>query len=133
MLGDYKKLPQTLVDILDKILDKTKNCDICMLNLAINYGGRAEIIRAVSRAVKEQISIDCEEDFEKLLYSSGLPPLDFVIRTSGELRISNFMLWQMAYSELYFTPTLWPDFSPQELQLALINYQRRKRRFGKVN
>ncbi len=132
VLGDYTKLPDNLVTTIDEIITKTQNCNTCLLNLAINYGGRNEIVRAVNYAIKQNKHIDSEEEFEKLLYSVDLPPLDFVIRTSGEMRISNFMLWQMAYSELYFTKTLWPDFSPQELQLALINYQRRKRRFGKV-
>lgn len=132
ILGDYRKLPENLVKTLDEILVKTADCKTARLNLAINYGGRDEILRAVNKAIKDNKEIISEQDFEKLLYSSDLPPLDFVIRTSGELRLSNFMLWQMAYSELYFTKTLWPDFSPQELQLALINYQRRKRRFGKV-
>lgn len=131
--GDYTKLPQDIVASLDRILDKTKSCSTRKLNLAINYGGRNEILRAVNKAIADgKTNID-EREFESLLYSNELPPLDFVIRTSGEMRLSNFMLWQMAYSELYFTRTLWPDFSPKELQLALINFQRRKRRFGNVN
>jgi len=131
--GDYTKLPNNLVESIDKILTKTKSCDKRMLNLAINYGGRDEIMRAVNKAIEQGKTSLTENEFEKLLYSCEMPPLDFVIRTSGEMRLSNFMLWQIAYSELYFTRTLWPDFSPKELQAALIDYQHRRRRFGNVN
>jgi len=130
--GDYTKLPPNLVESIERIVLKTQNCSSRIVNLAINYGGRDEIIRAVNEILKtEQENISAVE-FEKWLYSNMLPPLDFVIRTSGEMRISNFMLWQMAYSELYFTKTLWPDFSPKELEIALIDFERRRRRFGNV-
>ncbi len=130
--GDYTKLPSELVESIDRVIEKTKDCSSRIVNLAINYGGRDEIIKAVNEILKTEKKNVSIEDFEKQLYSSQLPPLDFVIRTSGEMRISNFMLWQMAYSELYFTKTLWPDFSNKELELALINFERRKRRFGNV-
>ena len=130
--GDYTKLPENLSNAIASIVEKTKDCNKRILNLAINYGGRDEIVRAVNLALKEKRESVTTQEFEKLLYAQELPPLDFVIRTSGEMRLSNFMLWQIAYSELYFTRTLWPDFSPKELERALIDYQRRKRRFGNI-
>ncbi len=130
--GDYTRLPQDLVNSIENIVKKTKDCDKFTLNLAINYGGRDEILRAVNEAVKLGKPINSAEEFKKLLYSSDLPDPDFVIRTSGEMRVSNFMLWQMAYSEFYFTKTYWPAFSKKDLQLALIDFQKRKRRFGSI-
>ena len=100
--------------------------------MAINYGGRAEILRAVNEIVKSGKGVKTAEEFASYLYSASLPDPDFVIRTSGELRISNFMLYQMAYSEFYFTKTYWPDFSTKQLEKALIDFQKRKRRFGAV-
>ncbi len=130
--GEYKKLPDDLVRAIDNIVEKTKDCDKFILNLAINYGGRDEILRGVNKAVESGKKLETQQDFSKLLYSADLPDPDFIIRTSGEMRISNFMLWQMAYSEFYFTKVYWPSFSPKDLQKALIDYQRRDRRFGKV-
>ena len=130
--GDYKKLPSDLVSAIDNIVEKTKNCEKFTLNLAINYGGRDEILRGVNRAIEVGKPLNNQEDFSKLLYSADIPDPDFVIRTSGEMRVSNFMLWQMAYSEFYFTKVYWPSFSPRDLQKALIDYQGRKRRFGKI-
>ncbi len=130
--GEYTRLPADLVESITKITDKTKSCQNRILNLAINYGGQDEILRAVKSAIEQGKKDISKEEFEGLLYTKGLPPLDFVIRTSGEMRLSNFMLWQMAYSELYFTRLLWPDFSPKELDKALIAYQQRKRRFGSI-
>ncbi len=128
--GDYKKLPKDIVAAMDRIIEKTKDCSRFILNLAVNYGAKDEILRGINLAIKEGKELTCAEDFDKFLYTNGLPKLDFVIRTSGELRLSNFMLWQLAYSELYFTDTYWPSFTPHKLQLALIDYQKRKRRFG---
>ncbi|MBQ7977908.1 MAG: di-trans,poly-cis-decaprenylcistransferase [Clostridia bacterium] len=130
--GDYTKLPSDLVDSISRIVEKTKNCDKFTLNLAINYGGRDEILRGVNKAIESGEKLESVDDFSKLLYSSELPDPDFIIRTSGEMRISNFMLWQMAYSEFYFTKTYWPSFSEKDLQLALIDFQRRKRRYGSI-
>ena len=104
------------------------------VNLALNYGARMEIIHAVKRIVEDNISsrkID-EKLFKKYLYTFNSPDPDLLIRTSGELRISNFLLYQIAYSELYFTHTLWPDFRLKEFLKAIIDYQKRERRFGKV-
>lgn len=130
--GDYTRLPPDLVKSINNIIEKTKDCDRFTLNLAINYGGRDEILRAVNEAIKQGKPILNPAEFSKLLYSSDLPDPDFIIRTSGEMRVSNFMLWQMAYSEFYFTKTYWPAFSERELQLALIDFQKRKRRFGSI-
>lgn len=130
--GDYKKLPQDLVDSISNIIKKTEKCDKFVLNLAINYGGRDEILMGVNEAIKQGKTLEKAEDFSKLLYSKDLPDPDFVIRTSGEMRVSNFMLWQMAYSEFYFTPTYWPSFSEKDLQRALVDFQKRKRRFGSL-
>ena len=99
---------------------------------ALSYGGRNEIIRAVKKAVSSGMSPDeiDEKSFDSLLDTEGLPPVDLIIRTSGEIRISNFLLWQSAYSELYFTNTHWPDFTEEEFHNAIQDYKKRDRRFG---
>lgn len=130
--GDYTKLPQDLVDAINRILEKTKNCNKFVLNLAINYGGRDEILMGVNKAIQAGKELQNNQEFSKLLYNSDIPDPDFVIRTSGEMRVSNFMLWQMAYSEFYFTNVYWPSFTEKDLQKALIEFQKRKRRFGAV-
>ncbi|NLZ43947.1 MAG: di-trans,poly-cis-decaprenylcistransferase [Clostridia bacterium] len=111
------------------------NKGLCV-NLAINYGGRAELMEALRRAVAEHgesLKAGFDESLvEKYLFTAGQPDPDLVIRTSGEQRISNFLLWQIAYAELYFTPVLWPDFNRKELAKAIAEYQRRRRRFGGV-
>ena len=132
-MGDITKLPGDLLDKLMEVKEKTKDGKELTLNLAINYGGRDEILRAVNQAISVGERIETEEDFARYLYSDGLPDPDFVIRTSGELRLSNFMLYQMAYSELYFTKVYWPSFGKKELEKAIIDFQGRKRRFGAVN
>jgi undecaprenyl diphosphate synthase len=102
------------------------------LNVAFNYGGRAEILDAVRRIVAKGIppeSVD-ESLFNSYLYTAGLPEVDLLIRTGDECRLSNFLIWQTAYSEYYFTPVLWPDFNKKEIEKALLTYSRRQRRFG---
>ena len=133
VMGDISKLPNDLYQKLIETTQKTQNASKMVLNLAINYGGRDEIVRAVNLAIEKGEKVQSSKDFEQFLYSKDLPDPDFVIRTSGELRLSNFMLYQMAYSEFYFTKTYWPDFNEKELQRALIDFQKRKRRFGAVN
>ncbi|MBQ8761971.1 MAG: di-trans,poly-cis-decaprenylcistransferase [Clostridia bacterium] len=128
-IGNISNLPEDLIEAFKRVMNETKNCDKMTLNLAINYSGRDEILRATNKAIEQGEILD-EQGFNKCLDLPELPDPDFVIRTSGELRISNFMLYQMAYSELYFTKTLWPDFCNKELQKALINFQKRDRRFG---
>lgn len=127
--GDYNKLPQDLVLHFEEAKEKTKNCKSFVVNFAVNYGGQDDILQAVNKA-KELEGQITPQIFESLLFTAGTVNPDFVIRTSGEMRISNFMLYQMAYSEFYFTKTYWPSFSNKNLQKALKSYQKRKRRFG---
>jgi len=136
--GQIERLPTKVRIELAKTIDATRGNRGLILNLALSYGGREEIVHAcreiarqVSNRRKKAEDIN-EEFFNNYLYTTGLPDPDLLIRTSGEFRISNFLLWQIAYSEIYVTPVLWPDFNRQELLLALIDYQRRERRFGKV-
>jgi undecaprenyl diphosphate synthase len=109
-----------------------------VMSVALNYGGRAEIVDACRRAAKFRLEIGdtpdeiSEEDIERNLYTRGLPDVDLLVRTSGEFRISNFLLWQLAYSEIYVTPTLFPDFRRPQIFEAIIEYQKRERRFGDV-
>jgi undecaprenyl diphosphate synthase len=131
-LGRLHQLPPSLQETINRAMAATKNNTRMMLNVAFNYGGRAEIIDAVRRIVADGIppqNID-ENLFENYLYTAGLPPVDLLIRTGDELRFSNFLIWQTAYSEYYLTRVLWPDFSKQELDKALLSYTQRKRRFG---
>lgn len=130
--GDYTKFPADLVEALEECLEKTKNGKTFILNLCINYGGRDEIVRAVNSIIKSKVESVNEESFSKFLYTADLPDPDFIIRTSGEQRISNYMLWQCAYSEFYFPKVYWPDFDKQELIKALNEYGKRNRRFGNI-
>jgi len=102
--------------------------------LALSYGGRDEIVEAVKKISKEKIDIESldEEKFSRYLYTTEIPDPDLLIRTSGELRVSNFLLWQIAYSEIWITPELWPDFRRKHLLQALVDYQKRERRFGDI-
>lgn len=113
----------------------TKDNTRLILNVAFNYGGRDEIVQAVQRIIRDGIPADQVNDqlISSYLYTSGLPDPDLIIRTSGELRVSNFLIWQGAYSEYYATPTFWPDFDKEELRKALIAYSQRHRRFGKTD
>ena len=115
--------------------ERTQHNRKLVLNVAFNYGGRDEIVQAVRRIVEDQIPADQIDEalISRYLYTSDLPDPDLIIRTSGELRISNFLIWQGAYSELYSTPTYWPDFDEAELRRALIAYGERKRRFGQTD
>lgn len=132
IMGDYTKFPDDLVKEIEKALEETKNNDGFVLNLGINYGGRDEIVRAVNNIINSGVKEITKENFNDYLYTKGLPDPDFIVRTSGEQRISNFMLWQNAYSEFYFPKTYWPDFNKKELIKSLLNYQQRNRRFGAI-
>ena len=138
-IGNLENLPKSVQKELLEVIEKTKNNTRMTLTLALSYGSREEIINAVkiiSDKVKNNIiSIDSIDDsiLNKHLYTHNLPDVDLVIRTSGEHRISNFMLWQIAYAEFYFTNVLWPDFSEENLYEAIISYQKRERRFGKTS
>jgi undecaprenyl diphosphate synthase len=138
-IGNLDKLPNSAKKELMEVIEKTKNNSHMTLTLALNYGAREEIINAVkniSDKVKNNIiSIDSidESIINEHLYTQNLPDVDLVIRTSGEHRISNFLLWQIAYAEFYFTEVLWPDFRDEHLYEAIISYQQRERRFGKTS
>jgi len=133
ILGDFQAFPRKVVRAIKEILTIVKKHERLKVNLALNYGGRDEILRAVKKIIAEGIPPEklTEESFSKFLYTNGEPDPDLIIRTGGELRLSNFLLWQMSYSELYFTDILWPDFGPEELDKAIADYQKRQRRFGK--
>ena len=131
-IGRFEELPPWLQQSIKKAEELTKSNTGMTLNLAFNYGGRAEILDAVHRLVAEGVSpenID-EKLFSSYLYTAGLPDVDLLIRTGDELRLSNFLIWQTAYSEYYFTQVLWPDFTKKDIDEALLVYSQRKRRFG---
>lgn len=133
IMGDYTKFPKDIVDEIEANLEKSKTLDTAKtLNIGMNYGGQDEIIRAVNNIVKDNIKDVTKEVFNSYLYTANLPQLDFIIRTSGEQRLSNFMLWQSAYSEFYFPKIYWPDFSEKYLIKSLKEYEKRSRRFGSI-
>ena len=138
-IGNLEKLPASAQKELFDVIEKTKNNTRLTLTLALSYGSREELVSAIKRIsdkVKNNIiSIDSIDDsiINEHLYTQNLPDVDLLIRTSGEHRISNFLLWQIAYAELYFTDVLWPDFKEQDLYEAIISYQKRERRFGKTS
>ena len=130
--GWRDRLSSKVLDAMDKMEEETKNNTLGTLNICLNYGGRAEIVDAVNKIIADgKDSID-EEEFKNYLYND-LPDIDFLIRTSGEVRISNFMLWQLSYAELYFPKCYFPDFNEAEYDNALIEYTKRDRRFGGLN
>ena len=138
-LGDLDRLPASQRAAVDRLMAHTAGGRRLSLNILISYGSRAELARA-ARLLAEEVRAgrmdpaDVDEDaISRRLYTSAWPDPDLLIRTSGELRISNFMLWQLAYAELFVTPVLWPDFTRQHLWEAILEYQRRDRRFGKVS
>ncbi len=138
-IGNLERLPKSAQKQLLDVIDKTKNNTQMTLTLALSYGSREELVAAVrnicSKVKNNIISIDAIDDsiINEHLYTQNLPDVDLLIRTSGEHRVSNFLLWQIAYSELYFTDILWPDFKEQDLYEAIISYQKRERRFGKTS
>ncbi len=135
-IGQVERFPGDVVKVLLEVVDRTRENSGMILNLALSYGGRDEIVRAAGRIAAEvragrlQPEEITEEVFSNYLYTQGLPDPDLLIRTSGEVRISNFLLWQIAYTEIYVTNTLWPDFRREELIQILHDYQKRERRFG---
>ena len=133
-LGHLEELPKGLQSAINRAIELTKNNTRMTLSFALNYGGRFEILDAVRRIIAEGIplqNID-EKLFNSYLYTAGLPDVDLLIRTGGEFRISNFLIWQAVYSEYYFTDVLWPDFNQKELEKALLAYSQRQRRFGRL-
>lgn len=133
-LGRTDRLSAKLVKLIADAVALTANNTRLTLNVAFNYGGRAEIIDAVKKIVADGVPADqiTEELFTRYLYTADIPDPDLVIRTAGEMRLSNYLIWQSAYAEYYSTPTYWPDFGKQELYNALLAYGSRERRFGKV-
>jgi undecaprenyl diphosphate synthase len=133
-VGRLEGISDSLATKVHHAIDLTKNNDRIILNVAFNYGGRAEIVDAVRRIIRD--GIPAEEVSEELiscyLYTTDCPDPDLIIRTSGEFRTSNFLLWQAAYAEYYVTPTYWPDFDKEQLYKALLTYSQRNRRFGQV-
>lgn len=132
-LGEIRGLPNTLRKIILAIRNSYIKNESIKLNVALNYGGKKELIEAIKDIIKKGIDVKKinEEIVEKHLYTNGQPPPELVIRTGGRIRLSNFLLWQTAYSELYFTKTLWPDFDEKQLRKALSWYESQKRNFGK--
>jgi undecaprenyl diphosphate synthase len=138
-IGDLQKLPDKAHQELLEVIDATKGNDHLVLTLALSYSSKGEIIHAVQdiardvQAGKTKPEEINEAFFEQYLYTRNLPDPDLLIRTSGEYRVSNYLLWQIAYAELYFSDTLWPDFTKQDLYKAINSYQKRERRFGKTS
>jgi undecaprenyl diphosphate synthase len=139
VIGNLHQLPEIVQKELHYVVEKTQNNNEMTLTLALSYGGREELANALKQvAIKVKNNIISPEKIDQFiinehLYTQNLPDVDLLIRTSGEKRISNFLLWQIAYAELYFTKVLWPDFTKKHLHKALTNYQKRERRFGKTS
>jgi undecaprenyl diphosphate synthase len=135
IIGRANDLPPQVLEAIEETQDFLAGCDGLLLNLALSYSGRAEIVDAVRRLIADRRTaapVD-ESSFARYLYTAGLPDPDLLIRTSGEMRLSNFMLWQLAYTELWITDTLWPDFRRRHLFQAVADFQGRERRFGRVD
>jgi undecaprenyl diphosphate synthase len=133
-VGRMEGISKSLKAKVHQAIDLTKDNDRIVLNVAFNYGGRAEIVDAVKRIIRDGVQAEdvTEEVIGRYLYTTDCPDPDLIIRTSGEFRTSNFLLWQAAYAEYYVTPTYWPDFNKEELYKALTAYSQRDRRFGEV-
>ena len=131
-IGERKNLSRELLDVIENAEEVTKDREY-QLNIAFNYGGRSEIVNACNRLIAEGKTEVTENDVSNNLYTSGLPDPDLIIRTAGEIRMSNFLLWQLAYSEFYFTDVLWPDFDKKHLLTAIESFYKRERRYGGIN
>jgi len=134
VIGRMDELAPDIQDELKRAIDRTGNSSGMQFNIALNYGGRAEIVDAARRAMESGLRPEelSEQVFARYLYTAGQPDPDLLIRTSGEMRVSNFLLWQIAYAEIYVTETLWPDFRRRHLLEAVLAYQKRERRFGGI-
>lgn len=133
-LGSLEGISEQMKQGVRQAIELTQNNDRIILNVAFNYGGRAEILNVAKRMIQDGVQPEQvnEKLFESYLYSAGLPDPDLIVRTAGEMRLSNFLIWQAAYAEYYSTPTLWPDFDKEELYKALVAFSQRQRRFGKL-
>lgn len=132
-IGQRDKLSKSLKTVIEKVESQTQKNKKLYLNLAVSYGGRWDIVNAAKKIIEDRVPLEKidEKLFEKYLSTDGLPIPDLIIRAGGEMRLSNFVLWQAAYSELYFSDKLWPDFKEEDLDLAFDEFDRRARRFGK--
>ncbi len=130
ILGDTSKFSIDIQEKLTELSKETVNNNKLILNIALNYSSRDEIVNAVNYIIQKNKKLITKEEFAKYLYTASIPDPDLIIRTSGEYRLSNFLLWQSAYSEFFFSKKLWPDFSIKELHLAIAEYSKRERRFG---
>ncbi|WP_141266281.1 isoprenyl transferase [Thermodesulfovibrio sp. Kuro-1] len=135
MIGNRDMIPKNILNVIEETESATSECKELIAQFAISYGGRDEIIRAVKKIIiNNTVPEKVDEDFfSSMLDTAGIPEPDLIIRTSGEQRISNFLVWQSAYSEFYFSQTLWPDFTEEEFTEAILDFQKRQRRFGKVS
>ena len=133
VIGEREKLPASLKATIEKVQEATQRHTQMHLNLAVSYGGKWDIINAVKHMLKEGVEADeiSEDTMEKYLSTAGQPAPDLIIRAGGQMRLSNFVLWQAAYSELYFSEKMWPDFSEEDLEKALLEFDSRQRRYGK--
>jgi undecaprenyl diphosphate synthase len=131
IIGDIESFPADIVEGVKEIVERSKDNKTITATFALNYGGRREILRVVNQLLKEGKKDVGEEEFSEYLYTSDMPDPDMIVRTGGEQRLSGFLPWQGAYSELYFVETLWPDFTEKEFEKAIEEYGRRERRFGK--
>ncbi len=134
-VGSLEHIPAGLARAIEQGVERTKGNRKLVLNVAFNYGGRKEIVDAVRRIIAEGTAADAVDEslIDRHLYTAGMPDPDLIIRTAGEMRLSNFLIWQAAYAEYYATPVFWPDFGPAEVDAALKEYSRRQRRFGGRN
>lgn len=136
MIGEKLPLSKEILNEIDRVENATKDKKTLDFIIALNYGGRQEIVGAVSRLLNDakegKLSEVNENEINKRLYTNGIPDPDLLIRTSGEMRISNFLIWQLSYSEFYFSDALWPEFSEKHLKQAILTYQSRQRRFGGI-
>ena len=131
VIGDKSALGPKLNALIDRLEKRTEN-NPRLLNIALNYGGRDEIVHAVNRLISEGKTSVTADDISGAVYTYDCPDPDLIVRTSGEIRLSNFLLWQCAYSEFYFTDTLWPDMSPEHVDAAIAEYGKRRRRYGGI-
>lgn len=129
-IGSETNVPNDILELFKKMENESKNCDGMIVNLAFNYGSRLEIVEAVNMGLNDGIEKFDEDILQSYLYTKNQPNIDLMIRTSGEMRLSNFLLWQNAYSEFVFVEKYWPDFTKKEFERALLEYQKRNRRFG---
>lgn len=132
VIGRIDELEEDIQSDIKRIEEVSKDNNGLQLTIAVNYGGRAEIVDALNKALDSDIKAFNEDDFKKLLYAPELNDVDLLIRTANERRLSNFLLWQISYAEMYFTSTLWPDFDKIDLEKAIEEYNSRKRKFGKL-